>query len=152
MPILPSPSRTLDRPWRSPAATRVSVNESKVERFILYFFWIHILHTHCYVVLPDHPPEVNDGVRQRALRRNVGLWAVHALSRESTTGQRGCRGRVSQPRATQGDAVLKRTHLCFYLDEVSVDIICVLIGGFQPQFHPAVVNWGAREKEEEDTY
>lgn len=61
----------------------------------------HILHTHSYVVLPDHPPEVNDSVGQRALCRNIGLWAVHSLSREPTAGQGGYRGRVSLPHMTQ---------------------------------------------------
>lgn len=42
-------------------------------------------HTHSYVVLPVHPPEVDDRVRQRALSCDVGLWAIHALQK-----QRGC--------------------------------------------------------------
>lgn len=56
-------------------------------RFIAAPSGVHILDTHGYVVLPVHPPEVDDSVGQRALRCDVGLWAVHTLSREPTTGQ-----------------------------------------------------------------
>lgn len=88
---------------------------------------LHILNTHSYVVLPDHPPEVDDGVWQRALRCDVGLRAVHTLSREPMTGWSG----TGLTRWCLKKETTKETlDFCFYLDEVSVDIICVLIGGF----------------------
>lgn len=93
---------------------------------------IQVLCTYSHVVLPVHPPEVDDGVGQRALRCNVGLWAVHTLSREPKTGQGGCCGKSSLASCVtwRHGAIKKQLDLCFYLDEVSVDIICVLIGGF----------------------
>lgn len=38
--------------------------------------------THSYIILPVHPPVVNDGVWQWALRCNVGLRAIHTLKEE----------------------------------------------------------------------
>lgn len=38
--------------------------------------------THSYIILPVHPPEVNDGVWQRALGCNVRLRAIHSLKEE----------------------------------------------------------------------
>lgn len=36
-------------------------------------------HTHSHIVLPVHPPEINDSVWQWTLSCDVGLWAVHTL-------------------------------------------------------------------------
>lgn len=35
--------------------------------------------SHLYLVLPDHPEEIQQGVRERSLRGDVGPGARHAL-------------------------------------------------------------------------
>lgn len=40
--------------------------------------------THSNIVFPDHPPEVDDSVRQWTLSCNIGLWAIHTLKAEKT--------------------------------------------------------------------
>ena len=37
------------------------------------------------LVLPDHPPEVTDGIGHGTLGCNVGIWVVVALGKKDTT-------------------------------------------------------------------
>lgn len=108
--------------------------------------------THSYIVLPVHPPEVNDSVWQRALSCNICLWAIHTLKGEmGTKGEKATlQIHIFSKGTSQGmllHFIIKPHFRDFYLDEVSIDIICVLIGCFQTQFHPAVINCGEKKRE-----
>lgn len=89
--------------------------------------------THSCFVLPVHPPEVDDRVRQRTLSCDVGMWAVHTLNRRMKKTKSMYTLCINQHAALQSKQIFtinKRKEAKCYLDEVCVDVICVLIGCF----------------------